>query len=53
MTRDAGLRSLQALEQLWHGRRGERVDHILHCEYAFNVWHWGRTVFADPKDLKL
>ena len=32
---------------------GERVDHILYCEYAFNVWHWARTVFADPNDLNL
>lgn len=32
---------------------GGRVDHILYCEYAFNVWHWGRTVFADPNDLNM
>jgi hypothetical protein len=32
---------------------GEQVDHILYCEYAFNVWHWGRTVFANPHDLNL
>lgn len=30
-----------------------RVDHILYGEYAFNVWHWGRTVFADPSDLNM
>ncbi|WP_448192127.1 PAS domain-containing protein [Azospirillum sp. sgz301742] len=32
---------------------GEQVDHIVYCEYAFNVWHWGRTVFANPSDLNL
>lgn len=32
---------------------GTRVDHVLYCEYAFNVWHWGRTVFADPNDLNM
>lgn len=32
---------------------GDRIEHIIYCEYAFNVWRWGRTVFADPSDLNL
>ncbi|WP_448206463.1 PAS domain-containing protein [Azospirillum sp. sgz302134] len=29
------------------------VTHILYCEYAYNVLHWSRTVFANPGALKL
>lgn len=32
---------------------GERVDHILYCEYARDVYHWGKTIFADVGDLNL
>lgn len=31
----------------------DRVEHILYCEYAYDVLHWGRTVFADVRDLNL
>jgi hypothetical protein len=30
-----------------------RVEHIIYCEYAYDVLHWGRTVFADVRDLNL
>jgi hypothetical protein len=32
---------------------GGVVSHILYCEYAQNVYHWGRTVFANLDDLNL
>lgn len=29
------------------------IQHILYCEYAYDVLHWGATVFADMDDLRL
>lgn len=31
----------------------ETVEHIIYCEYAYDVLHWGKTVFADLNDLRL
>lgn len=31
----------------------QTVQHIIYCEYAYDVLHWGATVFADVGDLRL
>ena len=31
----------------------QTVEHIIYCEYAYDVLHWEATMFADVGDLRL